>query len=76
MIPVSRDETLYCFAGIPTVLCVMQLFINYIVRLHVERLILARWDPSLYSRDPALPGRNFPMSYNRISPPRQDKNVN
>ena len=75
MIPVSRDKILHCFAGIPAVLCVMQHFIDYILRLHVKRFILARRDPSLYSRDPTLPGRNFPMSCYRISPPRPDKKI-
>ena len=38
-----------------------KLLINYILRLHVKRFIRQDGIPLLYSRDPALPGRNFPM---------------
>ena len=39
-----------------------ELFINYILRLHVKRFLSREGGiPILYCRDPALPGRNFAM---------------
>ena len=39
-----------------------ELFINYILRLHVKRLLSREGGiPFFYRRDPTLLGRNFPM---------------
>ena len=59
MIPVSRDEIMFYFAGNPAIQQCYKLFINHILRLHVKRFIPARWNPSFVQPGSRFAGTKF-----------------